>query len=63
MTIPTFMLNIIERLSMVFTYDSYQSRLEEYLNTKRITDAATLEFYMKEFDLNIRSNYGVINHG
>ena len=52
MTISTFMLNILERLAEMFPQDSYQNRLEKYLDTKSITDAATLENYIKEFTYN-----------
>jgi len=46
------MLNILERLAEMFPNDSYQDRLEKYLKTKSITDAATLEHYIKEFNYN-----------
>jgi len=52
MVLSQFMLNILERLAEMFPKDSYQSRLENYLNTKSITDAATLENYIKEFTYN-----------
>jgi hypothetical protein len=44
------MLNILERLAEMFPTDSYQNRLDQYLSTKSITDAATLENYIKEYD-------------
>jgi len=50
MTISSFMLNILERLVEMFPKDGYQSRLERYLSTKSITDAATLDSYIKEFE-------------
>ncbi|NBP59485.1 hypothetical protein EBU71_23595 [bacterium] len=52
MTISQFMLNILERLAEMFPKDGYQSRLEQYLRTKSITDAATLDLYIKEFTYN-----------
>jgi len=52
MTISQFMLNILERLAEMFPQDSYQSRLENYLSKKSITDAATLECYIKEYEYN-----------
>ena len=52
MTLSTMMLNILERLAEMFPNDSYQDRLEQYLKTKSITDAATLENYIKEFNYN-----------
>lgn len=50
MSISTMMLAILERLAEMFPRDGYQSRLERYLNTKSITDAATLDNYIKEFE-------------
>lgn len=50
MSISTFMLNILERLAEMFPNDSYQNRLDSYLSTKSITDAATLENYIKEYE-------------
>ena len=50
--ITQFMLTILERLAEMFPKDGYQSRLEQYLRTKSITDAATLDLYIKEFTYN-----------
>jgi hypothetical protein len=44
------MLTILERLSEMFPGSSYQSRLDSYLSTKGITDAAQLENYIKQFN-------------
>ena len=44
------MLAILERLSEMFPGSSYQSRLDQYLSTKGITDAAQLENYIKQFN-------------
>jgi len=44
------MLAIMERLSEMFPGSSYQSRLDSYLSTKGITDAAQLENYIKQFN-------------
>jgi len=41
---------IMERLSDMFPGSSYQSRLEAYLSTKGITDAAQLENYIRHFN-------------
>jgi len=46
------MLAILERLSEMFPDSSYQSRLDAYLSTKGITDAAQLESYIKQFSYN-----------
>ena len=44
------MLSILERLSEMFPGSSYQSRLDQYLSTKGITDAAQLENYIRQFN-------------
>jgi len=40
----------MERLAEMFPDSSYQSRLDAYLSTKGITDAAQLEHYIQKFD-------------
>jgi hypothetical protein len=49
-TISNFMLSIMERLSEMFPGSNYQSRLDTYLSTKGITDAAQLENYIRQFN-------------
>jgi hypothetical protein len=49
-TLSDFMLGILERLAEMFPGSSYQSRLDSYLSTKGITDAAQLEHYMQKFN-------------
>ena len=44
------MLAILERLSEMFPGSSYQTRLDAYLSTKGITDAAQLESYIRQFN-------------
>jgi hypothetical protein len=44
------MIRILERLAEMFPGSSYQSRLDSYLATKGITDAAQLENYIKQFN-------------
>jgi hypothetical protein len=44
------MIRIMERLSEMFPDSSYQSRLDQYLSTKGITDAAQLENYIRQFN-------------
>jgi hypothetical protein len=51
------MLAILERLSEMFPGSSYQSRLDAYLSTKGITDAAQLENYVREFTYSQKGNY------
>jgi hypothetical protein len=44
------MLSILERLTEMFPGSSYQTRLDSYLSTKGITDAAQLENYIRQFN-------------
>jgi hypothetical protein len=44
------MIRIMERLSEMFPGSSYQTRLDAYLSTKGITDAAQLENYVRQFN-------------
>ena len=46
------MLGMLERLAEMFPSSSYQTRLDYYLSTKGITDAAQLEGYIKQFNYN-----------
>lgn len=51
-TLSTRMLSIMGRLAEMFPGSSYQSRLDAYLSTKGITDAAQLEGYIQQFNYN-----------
>jgi len=44
------MIRIMERLTEMFPGSSYQNRLDAYLSTKGITDAAQLENYIQQFN-------------
>jgi hypothetical protein len=44
------MLSILERLAEMVPGSSYQTRLDAYLSTKGITDAAQLENYIRQFN-------------
>ena len=55
--ISDHMLAILERLTEMFPGESYQTRLDTYLNTKGITDAAQLENYVREFNYSQKGNY------
>jgi hypothetical protein len=44
------MLSILERLAEMFPNSSYQTRLDQYLSTKGITNAAQLEHYIQQFN-------------
>jgi hypothetical protein len=49
-TVSNYMLGLLERLAEMFPGSSYQSRLDSYLSTKGITDAAQLENYIRQFN-------------
>lgn len=49
-TISSKMILMLERLAEMFPNSNYQTRLDAYLKTKSITDCATLEHYLNEFD-------------
>jgi len=49
-TMSNYMLGLMERLAEMFPGSSYQSRLDQYLSTKGITDAAQLENYIRQFN-------------
>ena len=51
------MLGILERLSEMFPNTSYQTRLDQYLSNKGITDAAQLENYIREFNYSHKEQY------
>ena len=51
------MLSILEQLAEMFPGSSYQTRLDQYLSTKGITDAAQLENYVREFNYSQKGNY------
>ena len=51
------MLAILERLAEMFPNSSYQTRLDQYLSTKGITDAAQLENYIREFNYSHKEQY------
>ena len=57
MSISATMLGILERLAEMFPRDGYQTRLERYLSTKSITDSATLDNYIKEFEYHSHKEY------
>ena len=44
------MIRVMERLTEMFPGSNYQSRLDAYLSTKGITDAAQLENYIRQFN-------------
>jgi hypothetical protein len=55
--ISDFMLGLMERLAKMFPGSSYQTRLDTYLASKGITDAAQLESYINEFNYSRKGEY------
>jgi hypothetical protein len=55
--ISNFMLGLMERLAEMFPGSSYQTRLDTYLASKGITDAAQLECYINEFNYSRKGEY------
>jgi hypothetical protein len=55
--ISDFMLGLMERLAEMFPGSSYQTRLDTYLASKGITDAAQLESYINEFNYSRKGEY------
>ena len=51
------MLAILERLEEMFPNSSYQTRLDQYLSTKGITDATQLDNYINEFNYSHKEKY------
>lgn len=49
-TLSEGMMSILEKLAEMFPTQTYQSKLESYLSSKHITDAAQLEYYMRNFE-------------
>jgi hypothetical protein len=51
-----FGVNMLKFLQRIF-YIKQQSRLEQYLSTKSITDTGQLEQYMREYDRQAERGY------
>ena len=51
------MLGMMERLAEMFPDSTYQSRLDNYLSTKGITDAAQLENYIREYNYSQKESF------
>lgn len=45
-----WMLNILERLAEMFPKQSYQSRLERYIESRNPTNAAEVEMLIRQYD-------------
>lgn len=49
-TISNKMLSLIERLGEMFPKAGYQSRLEQYINSKNPTNAAEIDYWQRQYD-------------
>ena len=56
-TMSQLMTQLLERLAEMFPKQNYQSRLEQYLNTKSITSAADVEYWSRQYDKNSDRNF------
>ena len=50
-------IQFIERLKEMLPKQNYQSRLEQYLNTKSITSAADIEYWSRQYDKQSDRNF------
>ena len=49
-TLSTKMLALLERLAEMFPKQAYQSRLEQYINSKNPTNAAEVDYWQRQYD-------------
>lgn len=49
-TISSKMLSMLERLAEMFPKQHYQTRLEQFIISKRPTNAAEVEYWQREYD-------------
>jgi hypothetical protein len=49
-TISNQMLALMERLGEMFPKAGYQSRLEQYINSKNPTNAAEVDYWQRQYD-------------
>jgi hypothetical protein len=49
-TISNKMLALLERLAEMFPKQQYQTRLEQYINSKHPTNAAEVDFWARQYD-------------
>jgi hypothetical protein len=48
--LSTRMLSLIERLAEIFPRQQYQSRLEQYINSKHPTSAADVDYWQRQYE-------------
>jgi len=49
-TISMKMLSILEKLAEMFPTQKYQSRLEQYINSKNPTNAADVDYWQRQYE-------------
>jgi hypothetical protein len=49
-TLSIKMLSILERLADMFHKQQYQSRLEQYINSKHPTNAADVDYWQRQYE-------------
>ena len=49
-TLSSKMLALMERLGEMFPKAGYQSRLEQYINSKRPTNASDVEYWTRQYE-------------
>ena len=49
-TLSIKMLSILERLADMFPKVGYQSRLEQYINSKNPTNAADVDYWQRQYE-------------
>jgi hypothetical protein len=49
-TLSSKMLSLMERLAEMFPRAGYQSRLEQYINSKNPTNAAEVDYWQRQYD-------------
>jgi hypothetical protein len=49
-TISNKMVAILEKLAEMFPTQKYQSRLEQYINSKNPTNAAEVDYWQRQYD-------------
>jgi len=49
-TLSNKMLALMERLGEMFPKQAYQTRLEQYINSKNPTNAAEVDYWQRQYD-------------
>jgi hypothetical protein len=49
-TLSNKMLDLLERLGEMFPKAGYQTRLEQYINSKNPTNAAEVDYWQRQYD-------------